>query len=258
METLTQDQVNAFNENGFLRLEKVFDAETVARQSQELERLMQEWATQGPGWKGPWRQAYMTAEEDERARLDILSDLPSYSEEFFRAVTHDKLVGAVADLLGTSVEYHHTVLHAKGPEMGTPFPMHQDHPFYAHEGPGYIDALLHIDDATEANGCLKFLPGSHKLGPLPHIGRVDSKDTRPHLPVDQYRLADASPVPANAGDVVFMSYLTIHGSDPNRTDNWRRLVRTGYRDPHNVQIDGHNTGVKGLILRGRKRNLAFA
>ena len=102
------------------------------------------------------------------------------------------------------------------------------------------------------------MPGSHKLGPLPHIGRVDSKDTRPHLPVDQYRLADASPVPANAGDVVFMSYLTIHGSDPNRTDNWRRLVRTGYRDPHNVQIDGHNTGVKGLILRGRKRNLAFA
>ena len=156
METLTQDQVDTFNENGFLRLEKVFDAETVARQSQELERLMQEWATQGPGWKGPWRQAYMTAEEDERARLDILSDLPSYSEEFYRAVTDDKLVGAVADLLGTSVEYHHTVLHAKGPEMGTPFPMHQDHPFYAHEGPGYIDALLHIDDTTEANGCLKF------------------------------------------------------------------------------------------------------
>ena len=159
METLTQDQVDAFNENGFLRLEKVFDAETVARQSQELERLMQEWATQGPGWKGPWRQAYMTAEEDQRARLDILSDLPSYSEEFYRAVTDDKLVGAVADLLGTSVEYHHTVLHAKGPEMGTPFPMHQDHPFYAHEGPGYIDALLHIDDATEANGCLKFSAG---------------------------------------------------------------------------------------------------
>ena len=112
----------------------------------------------------------MTAEEDQRARLDILSDLPSYSEEFYRAVTDDKLVGAVADLLGTSVEYHHTVLHAKGPEMGTPFPMHQDHPFYAHEGPGYIDALLHIDDTTEANGCLKFLPGSHKLGRCPTSG----------------------------------------------------------------------------------------
>ena len=150
------------------------------------------------------------------------------------------------------------MLHAKGPEMGTPFPMHQDYPFYAHEGPGYIDALLHIDDATVANGCLKFLPGSHKLGPLPHIGRVDSKDTRPHLPVDEYRLADAVPVPANAGDVVFMSYLTIHGSDPNRTDRWRRLVRTGYRDPQNVQTGGHNTGVNGLIVRGQKRNLAFA
>ena len=64
MQTLTQDQVDAFNEQGFLRLEKVFDTDAVARQSEELERLMQEWATHGPGWKGPWRQAYMTAEED--------------------------------------------------------------------------------------------------------------------------------------------------------------------------------------------------
>ena len=122
METLTQEQVDAFNELGYLRLEKVFDAETVARQSKELERLMQEWATQGPGWKGPWRQAYMTAEEDQRARLDILGDLPGYSAEYFRAVTDDKLVGAVADLLGTGVEYHHTMLHAKGPEMGSAVP----------------------------------------------------------------------------------------------------------------------------------------
>ena len=55
-----------------------------------------------------------------------------------------------------------------------------------------------------------------------------------------------------------MSYLTVHGSDPNRTNRWRRLVRTGYRDPHNVQVGGHNSGVRGLIVRGQKRNLAFA
>lgn len=253
METLTQAQVDSFNENGFLRLKGVFDRETVQWQSDELERLMQEWATHGPGWKGPWRKAYMTAEEDEKARLDILGALDTLSEAYYRAVTNDTLVGAVADLLGTSVEYHHTMLHAKGPEMGTPFPMHQDYPFYAHAGPEYIDALLHIDDTSVENGCLKFLPGSHKLGPLDHIGRVESKDTRPHLPVDKYRLQDAIPVPAKAGDVVFMSYLTIHGSDPNRTDGWRRLVRTGYRDPHNKQLGGHNPG-PGLLVRGQRRN----
>jgi ectoine hydroxylase-related dioxygenase (phytanoyl-CoA dioxygenase family) len=256
MQTISRDQVDYFNENGFLRLDNVFDPKTVAWQSQELERLMQEWATQGPGWRGPWRKAYMTAEEDERARLDIMSDLPSYSEAYYRAVTSERLVGAVADLLGTSVEYHHSVLHAKGPEMGTPFPLHQDYPFYEHEGPGYIDALLHIDAATMENGCLKFIPGSHKLGKLEHVGAHDSKDTRPHLPVDEYPVSSATPVPANAGDVVFMSYLTIHGSEPNRTDEWRRLVRVGYRDPQNLQVSGHNNGVKGLVVRGKKRNMA--
>ena len=70
MQTLSRDQVDYFNENGFLRLDNVFDPKTVAWQSQELERLMQEWATQGPGWRGPWRKAYMTAEEDEQALTD--------------------------------------------------------------------------------------------------------------------------------------------------------------------------------------------
>lgn len=259
MRVLDHDQIELFNVNGFLRLAKVFTPAEVEWQSRELERLIQEWATRGPGWKGPWRTAYMTADDDARARLDVMTELPSYSEAYFRAVTNEKLVGAVADLLGTeNVEYHHSVLHAKGPEMGTPFPMHQDYPFYDHETPAYVDALLHIDTTTEANGCLSFIAGSHKLGKLPHIGTVESKDTRPHLPTDQYRLSDAVPVTAEAGDVVFMSYLTIHGSAPNRTSGWRRLVRVGYRDPQNVQLGGHNQGRLGLIVRGQKRRPAPA
>ena len=137
--------------------------------------------------------------------------------------------------------------------MGTPFPMHQDHPFYEHEGPAYVDAIVHIDTASEENGCLQFLEGSHKLGPLQHIRGPESS---PHLPTDQYRLEDAVSVPADAGDVVFFSYLTIHGSAPNRTDQWRRLVRFGYRDPDNVQTAGQGLGRDGLMVRGQKRNRA--
>ena len=76
------------------------------------------------------------------------------------------------------------------------------------------------------------------------------------MPTDQYRLEDAVSVPADAGDVVFFSYLTIHGSAPNRTDQWRRLVRFGYRDPDNVQTSGQGLGRDGLMVRGQKRNRA--
>ena len=250
---LTEEQVTFYNERGYLRLRDVYSPDEVEHQSVELERLMLEWAQQTAGWRGPWRKAYMTAEEDARARLTAMHELQNYSEAFMRAVVSDRLTGAVADLIGPDVELHHHHPARQGAEHGTPFPMHQDHPFYEHEGPAYVDAIVHIDTANEENGCLQFLAGSHKLGPLQHIRGPESS---PHLPTDQYRLEDAVSVPADAGDVVFFSYYTIHGSAPNRTGQWRRLVRFGYRHPDNVQTAGQGLGRDGLMVRGQKRNRA--
>ncbi|HZO90382.1 MAG TPA: phytanoyl-CoA dioxygenase family protein, partial [Chthonomonadaceae bacterium] len=72
----------------------------------------------------------------------------------------------------------------------------------------------------------------------------------PHLPTDKYRLQDAVSCPAKAGDVVAFSIYTVHGSEINRTDRWRRLVRAGYRDPLNKQIGGYALGRAGLMVRG--------
>ena len=131
------------------------------------------------------------------------------------------------------------ILHAKAPGLGTPFPMHQDWPFYPHWGPGYVDAIMHIDTANERNGCLSFVPGSHKNGPLQHIMHTVEdygEYEQPYLPLDEYPLESAVLCPANAGDIVFFSINTIHGSAPNRTDQWRRLIRVGYRDPANPAL----------------------
>ena len=254
MNVLTENQVESFRQNGFLKVSGAFTSAEVTWLSDELERLMQEWAVRGPGWSGPWRNVYLTAEEDKRAILTAMHDLQFYSEAYMRAAMNDTMTGAIADLIGPNVELHHTTLHAKAPEMGTPFPMHQDHPFYPHEGAAFIDAIVHVDSANEENGCLKFLAGSHAAGPLVHITR----DSSPHLPTDDYKLEDAVSVHCDAGDVVLFSYYTVHGSAPNRTSGWRRLVRFGYRDPANVQIAGQSHGRPGLMVRGQKRNPANA
>ena len=70
---------------------------------------------------------------------------------------------------GPNGELHHTTLHVKPPETGMPFPLHQDSPFYRHEGAGYVDAIVHLDDTNDDNGCLRFVPGSHKRGHIEHI-----------------------------------------------------------------------------------------
>ena len=70
------------------------------------------------------------------------------------------------------------------------------------------------------------------------------------------RLVDTVPVTAEAGDVVLFSLWTVHGSDLNRLDHWRRAVRLGYRDPANPQLDGHALGRLGWVVRGRRPRVA--
>ena len=242
---LSAEQKAFFEERGYLRVEGVFSAAEIAALSNDLEYIMQVWTTPGRGWEGPWREKYLTADQEAKAQLAAIHELQSYSAAFARAILQPRLVDAIADLIGPEVEFHHSTLHAKAPEFGTPFPMHQDHPFYPHENGQYVDALIHVDAATEENGCLKFLKGSHKLGALEHV-RIGS----PHLPPEQYRLEDAESCPANAGDVILFSIHTIHGSALNRSAEWRRLVRVGYRNPHNRQVGGQGMGRPGIMVRG--------
>ena len=250
---LTPQQVRDFETQGYLRIPRVFDPDEIARMSDELDLLVQEWAVTNMGWTGPWRQVYMDPETEIRSQLTHLHDLHFYSEAWTRAVTNARLAGAMACLLGPNVELHHTTLHLKPPETGMPFPMHQDSPFYRHEGFGYIDALVHVDDATLENGCLRFLAGSHKQGHLEHVTTMpDGTSCSPHLPTGEYRLRDTIPCTADAGDVVAFSIYTVHGSEINRTDRWRRLVRVGYRDPLNVQIAGQSIGRAGIMVHGTR------
>ena len=245
---LTQDQVDFFNENGFLRLEQVYPPAELERMSDDLNQIMQTFANWESAWVGPWRKDYMEEDENKKAVLVAIHEMHHYSAAWTRGLTKPELADAVAQLLDTDcVEIHHSTLHAKAPSTGAPFPMHQDVPFYPHADGRYLDALVHLDNADEESGCIKFLAGSHKLGALQHI---TGPETSPHLPVDKYRLEDAVSVPARPGDVVLFHLYTVHGSSVNRSRNWRRLVRIGFRDPRNRQEGGQAIGRPGLVVKG--------
>lgn len=248
---LTQDQIDFYREHGYLRIPAVFTPAETGKLSDELDRLVQDWAVTSEGWTGPWRQAYMDPATEKKSKLTAMHDLHFYSDAWCRAVTHPRLAAAMSDLLGPDVELHHSTMHIKPPETGHPFPMHQDNPFYEHENGNYVDVLVHLDDTRHENGEIRFLDGSHRLGPLEHITRMqDGSPCTPHLPVDQYRLEDTVPVPAKRGDLVIFNLYTIHGSYINTTREPRRLVRVGYRDPRNQQLAGQSLGRPGLMVCG--------
>ncbi|MCZ7599913.1 MAG: phytanoyl-CoA dioxygenase family protein [Gammaproteobacteria bacterium] len=203
-----------------------------------------------PGLTGPWRNVYMDQATEAASKLVHIHDLQFYSEAWLRALTKPALCDAMEDLLGPNVELHHSTLHAKPPQTGHPFPMHQDSPFYQHTDQRYVDILVHLDDTSHANGEIRFLAGSHKAGHLPHITETPDGPCTPHLPTDAYRLEETVPVPAKRGDVVCFNIYTIHGSYINTTDRVRRMVRAGYRDPENHQpgAEHESSGAAGARL----------
>jgi hypothetical protein len=253
---LSAEQIAFYHDHGWLRIEQMFTPAETDELSDHLDWIIGTWAIKDQGWTGPWRKQYMDEITEKKSKLIALHDLQLYSDAWARAVTNRKLAAAMADLLdGGPVEFHHTTLHVKPPETGHPFPMHQDLPFYRHADDRYVDVLFHLDDTCHANGEIRFLDGSHKLGPLEHITRDPATGAAcsPHLPFDKYRLEDTVPVPAKRGDIVVFNILTIHGSYVNTTNTMRRLVRGGYKHPDNKQLEGQSVLRPGWIVWGQRQ-----
>ena len=256
-QTLSSEQVDFFWNHGYLRIEQVFTPTEMDDLDDEMNRLMNEWAHNTPGWTGDWRKVYMDEETEQKSKLIAMHDLWYYSAKWAMAVVKPKFTNAMSDLLGPAVELHHSTMHVKPPETGHPFPMHQDNAFYAHSTEKYVDTLVHLDDTNHENGEIRFLDGSHKKGPLKHVRTTSSGESCfPHLPTDKWKLEDTVPVPANRGDVVCFNIYTIHGSYLNQTAEPRRIVRVGYRDPENTQIAGQSSERPCWIVAGQRHRKA--
>src|SRR5260370_15875752 len=123
---LTQQQIDSFHENGFLRVEQIYSPAEIGQMSDELKYMMDTFAHWEGGWRGDWRKEYMEADDDAKAVLVHIHELHHYSASWMRAITKPELAEVIGELLPSdSVEVHRSTLHAKAPAAGTPLPMHQ-------------------------------------------------------------------------------------------------------------------------------------
>ena len=183
----------------------------------------------------------------EGTKLFHCHNVQFYSGVFSRLLVDERLTGATADLIGSpNVQLHHNKLFIKPPEKGSPFPMHQDYPYFPHERHTMLAAVIHFDDAPLEKGCIRVVPGSHTRGALEHNPQGGF-----HLPFDQYPLESSVPCPAKAGDVLFFNYLTIHGSGVNISQEARTTLLVQMRDPEDKPtVNTHESRGQGMMLRG--------
>ena len=219
---LTQEQIAFYWENGFVALPGIFPAERLAAARSRYDQLIAE----GPKEGGP-----TPSQEPEVAKgragitpsattIRKFERLAPYEPLFLELASAPALVEAVAALIGWPVQLWHDQSQLKPPRVGSAKPPHQDNSYHRIEPADLtVTAWVAIDDATPENGCMRFLPGSHKKGLIEHVP----------LPGQEHNLSPANldlssevVVPCKAGDVALFHTLVLHHSLPNRTDHWRR------------------------------------
>lgn len=110
---------------------------------------------------------------------------------------------------------------------GNPTSWHLDDPiwsFYSHHA---ISIWIALEDATLENGCLYFVPGSHKIA---EFDNGEMRNTMPELFRTQPQFTNVDPVavPMKAGDCSFHNGLTAHGAGANMTRGRRVAMMCGY------------------------------
>ncbi|MCH8047356.1 MAG: phytanoyl-CoA dioxygenase family protein [Planctomycetes bacterium] len=218
---LTDQQIESYHRDGYTVARGLFSAEDVARMKTEIDAV---WDRCGRGEK-----AQNTAFAGVK-KMSTIRDPQLHSGVFTRYLTDPKLTGPMSQLLGPDVQLHHSKVNIKTQDDRTIFPLHQDAPYFPHEQNSLCTVLVHLTTTTSERGCFRVIPGVKEM--LPHV-----HDEGHILPPDEYPLERAEELPAAAGDVVFMSSFTPHGSNLNTTDEPRVLWIIQIRSPTDHPIE---------------------
>lgn len=239
--SLTPDQIAFFNDNGYVLVKGLLPRSEALALRDECHALTERLSS-GHDTDATWAGA--RAMVAEKTVIHHCHNVQFYSGALAALLTDSRFTGPASDLIGPNVQLHHNKMFIKPPEKGSPFPMHQDQPYFPHERHTMTAAIIHFDDAPVEKGCVRVVPGSHKLGPLPHEGSF-------YLPLDQYPLEGATICEAEAGDALFFNYLTIHGSGVNVSNEARTTLLIQFRDPADKPLDDqHKSRGQGMMLRG--------
>lgn len=216
----------AFERDGFLAVENVLSPDELSGVRARIDALIAD-PDHPPEGVSIGREGNTVAnKESDAARNDdvrgaafLVRFLP-YFQDIART---PRLLSLARGLLGPRVKVFRDQALFK-PPGGQAKPPHQDQSYFRVQP---IDALvtawIALDDATLDNGCMCYVAGSHRHGIFP----VAQDPNRPvhHIPqTGDLDLPAPTPVPLPAGSVIFHHGCTLHHSDENRSDRWRKAI----------------------------------
>lgn len=171
-----------------------------------------------------------------------------FGDAVFDLLTCEEILNIVEDLIGPEISInpvHHTRLKlpasqseaiARNGGFTAKTGWHQDLSAVLADADRTEEVAVWVamTDAGTENGCLEYLPGSHREGLALHCGRNSprGRHSGSHIPIEYIDEPRSVPVPVKRGDILVHTMLTKHASLENTSSEVRwsfdlRYQRTG-------------------------------
>ncbi|MFD0793115.1 phytanoyl-CoA dioxygenase family protein [Mucilaginibacter litoreus] len=234
--SINQAQIDFYQENGFVVIEDFLDPEELDQWRDTVMKAI----AQRKGLKIPGK-AGKVGEDD-----GINNDAEYFSKVFDQMInlwqTDDSVkelmfnpaIGQMAARLAgvDGIRIWHDQALFKKP-WANPTSWHLDTPFWSFSDRKALSIWIALDDATLENGCLFFVPGSHKLTGFENPGIGKNMDSIfEYYPNMRHMPSVAATM--KAGSCSFHNGLTIHGANANMTSGFRRAMTCAYMPDGNT------------------------
>lgn len=240
---LDQEQIEHFNEFGYLTNVKIFEAEQVDILREELAEI----ADPAHPKHDLFYEFHNNQSTDPETVLFHSLGHWRMTQGFHDALWNPAFTKPASQLLGDkSIRFWHDQLFCKPAGHGGVVAWHQDYSYWIRTVPmQHLTCWIGLDDATTENGCLNYIPGSHKWGLLERLelgGEMEAIFSQ--LTEEQKNQIKPVPMELKKGHACFHHPLMLHGSFANKSQRSRRALVL------NVFADGTQSNTNETILRG--------
>ena len=217
---LTTEHLEQFDREGYLFLPDMFTAAEAALLNREAQRVF-----------SMDREEVVREKDGKTARTAFAAQ--NYNEGFRRLGRHPRLLEPVQQILDGDVYMHQFKVNAKAAFNGDVWQWHQDYGVWSRDDlmpePRAMNIALFLEDVTEFNGALMFIPRSHKGGVI-EAGQDVQTTSYPLWTIDDETiscLVDEGGIVSpkgKAGSVILFHSNLVHGSPSNMSPFDRTIV----------------------------------
>jgi ectoine hydroxylase-related dioxygenase (phytanoyl-CoA dioxygenase family) len=226
---LTDHQIEFFHTNGYLAGIRLLDDEQIEALRAELADLSD---PNHPG-NNLFYEFHSNESTDPSTTLFHALGAWRIATGFHDLLWNPAFLVPASQLLGGLVRFWHDQLFCKPAHHGGLVAWHQDYSYWTRTQPmAHLSCWIGLDDSTRENGCVHYVPGSHRWDLLPITGLAnDMRAIESVLTDEQKSQFKPIPIELKKGECSFHHPLMIHGSYENKSDHPRRgAVLNVFRD----------------------------